>query len=61
MSHTRGLCCPGELGVKFDVGGRRRGQHTSVRDALNSSVNEGGSRSIRVQINDVYSVALGGV
>lgn len=61
MSHTRGLCCPSELEVKIDVGSTRLGRRTSVRDALNGSVDEGGSSSVRVQINDVNSVALRGM
>jgi hypothetical protein len=61
MSRTRGLCCPSEREVKFNGGGRGWGQHTSVRDALNSSINEGGSGSVRVQINDIHSVPLRGM
>jgi hypothetical protein len=61
MSHTRGLGCPRELVVRFDVRNRRWVQRTSVRNALYGSINERGSSSIGVQIDDVYSIALSGM
>lgn len=33
-----------------------RGVHTSVRDCLDSAIDEGGSGSVRVQINDIVTL-----
>jgi hypothetical protein len=59
MSRTEGLYCPNELEVEIDLAGG--GRHTSVRNALHGSVDEGGSRSIWIQIDDVNPVALRGM
>jgi len=50
---------PNELEVEIDLAGG--GRHTSVCNALNGSVDEGGSSSIWIQIDDVNPVALRGM
>jgi hypothetical protein len=48
-----------KLEVEIDLDGG--GWHTSVCNALNGSVDEGGSSSVWIQIDNVNSVALRGM